>query len=299
MDKLTAMRFFCRVVEQGGFAAAARHLDTTRATVNKYVVDLESQLGVPLLLRSTRKVTPTDAGRVFYQRALDILENVASAEAEVSIGRQVPSGRLRVNAPLPFGELHLGPYVCEYVAQHPQVKVQLDLSDRFIDLLEEEYDLTIRISEPAESGNLVVKDICPIRIVLCASPAYLAEHGEPVTPADLEQHACLHFGHFRTGRRWILGGQEVVPTGRICTNNATILHEAALAGAGIVALPTFIVGPDLQQGRLRTILVDHPLSGRVLQAIYPFHREVASKVTTFINGLIDRYAGQPPWDLVD
>ena len=299
MDRLTAIRYFCRVVEHGSFAAAARHLEVGRASVNKYVVDLEAQLGVPLLLRTTRKVTPTDAGLAFYQRSIRILDELAEAEAEVSIGRQVPAGLLRVNAPLAFGERHLGAYVCEFVDAHPQVEVQLDLSDRFIDLLDEAYDLTIRISEPVVDGSLVVKEICPARIVLCASPAYLAEHGEPEQPDDLLRHTCLHFGPFRTGERWILGDHVVVPTGRISTNNASILHQAALAGSGIVALPTFVVGPDLQQGRLRTLLNDYPLAERSLQAIHPFHRQISSKVTTFVNGLIDRYAGRPPWDLVE
>lgn len=296
MDRVTAMRYYCRVVEQGGFAAAARQLGVTRATVNKYVVDLEEQLGVPLLLRSTRKVTPTDAGQRYYQRATAILAELAAAEAEVSIGREVPSGRLRVNAPLPFGELHLGAFVCDFVTANPAVEVQLDLSDRFIDPLDDAYDLTIRIAEPVDEANLVVKEICPVPILLCASPSYLAARGEPRTPAALANHDCLHFGHFRTGRRWTLGGEEVLPEGRLCTNNATMLHQAVLAGQGIVALPTFIVGPDLAAGRLRALLPDHPMPVRSLQALYPFHRQVASKVTSFVSGLVDRFAEAPPWE---
>lgn len=299
MDRLIAMKYFCRVVEHGGFAAAARQLATTRATVNKYVVDLEAQLGVPLLLRSTRKVVPTDAGHGYYQRAARILEQIEAAEAEVASGRVEPRGRLRVNAPLPFGEIHLAPYVCEFVRAYPAVEVLLDLNDRFIDLLDEAYDLTIRIAEPVTEGQLVVKEICPIRIVLCATPAYLAAHGEPRRPADLEQHRCLHFGPFRTGRRWLLGDEAVVPSGPLCTNNATVLHRAALASHGIVALPTFVVGPDLQAGRLRTVLTDHPFAQRSLQAIYPFHRQVSASVNAFVAGLVDRYAERPPWDLVE
>lgn len=295
MDKLVAMKFFCRVVEHGGFAPAARHLDVTRATVNKYVISLEEELGVPLLLRTTRKVSPTDAGLRFYERTLAILEDIDAAESEVSIGSQVPRGRLRVNAPLPFGEIHLGGYVCDFVAAYPEVEVELNLSDRFIDLLNEEYDLTIRIAEPVKESALVVKEICPVPIVLCASPAYLERHGIPSQPGDLVRHECLHFGHLRSGRRWVLGGQEVVPTSRLCTNNATILHQAALAGRGIVGLPTFMVGPDIEAGRLERVLEDFPAPGRSLQAIHVFHRQVSSKVTTFVNGLIDRFAENPPW----
>ncbi|MEE4175298.1 MAG: LysR family transcriptional regulator [Xanthomonadales bacterium] len=295
MDKFTAMTHYCRVVEHGGFAAAARQLDVTRSTVSKQIIALEEDLGVALLNRSTRVVSPTDAGLRFYQRASAILDSIEAAEAEVSIGREVPTGRLRVNAPLPFGELHLGQYVCDFVNAYPDVEVELNLSDRFIDLLNEDYDLTIRIAEPVEESTLVVKEICPVRIVLCAAPSYLDDHGTPQTPDDLAKHQCLHFGHHRTGRQWLLGNRRITPTGRLCTNNATILHQAARAGRGIVGLPTFIVGPDLKAGVLRTVLPDHAIPARSLQAIYPFHRQVASKVTVFINGLIDRFAEAPPW----
>ncbi|MDJ0652603.1 MAG: LysR substrate-binding domain-containing protein [Xanthomonadales bacterium] len=299
MNKLTAIRYFCKVVENGGFAAAARKLHTTRATVNKYVVYLEDDLGVPLLLRSTRKVSPTDAGLRFYQRCVKILEDLEEAEAQASSGRDAPVGRLRVNAPLAFGTRYIGPYLCDFISTYDKVEVQLNLTDRFIDLLEDDYDLTIRISNDSDAANLVIKDICPIRILVCASPDYLRKHGEPGTPEDLLDHTCLQFGHSLTGRKWVLGSHEVIPSGPICCNEPEVLREAALANLGIVALPNFMVGPDLQEGMLRTILTDYPIPPRSLQAIYPFHRQVSDKVTTFINGLIDRFAERPPWDLID
>jgi DNA-binding transcriptional LysR family regulator len=303
MDMFDSMRAFTRVVDSGGFAAAARDLGLARSAVHKQVVKLEEALGTQLLRRSTRRVSPTETGQAFYDRCLPILAEVEAAIGQVSELQQRPAGNLRINAPMSFGSTHLAPVVAEYMAEYPEVHVELALNDRFVDPIEEGFDVSLRISAPRTLTSMVTRDICAARLVLCASPAYLAEHGEPGQPADLRQHRCLHYGYQESGVQWRLAHEGKEQSAAInCTmwsNNGDVLLRAALADQGIVLLPTFIVGADLQSGRLQTVLQAYEPPSLMISAMYPRHRHLSAKVKLFVDLLAERLGGQPHLDLVD
>lgn len=302
MDKFESMRAFTRVVEAGGFAAAAREMGLSRSVVNKAVIKLERELGTQLLRRSTRQVTPTDTGLAFYDRAREILSDLDDALAAVTSLQGKATGSLRVNAPMSFGTLHLSRVIADYMALYPDVHVELILNDRFIDPIEEGFDVTLRIGAPQATTSLVTRELVTVRRVLCASPEYLRRWGEPSTPAELTGHRCLHYGYLGSGSKWRLDG----PSGEqsfaiqcvMSANNAEPLRDAAINHQGIALLPTFIAGEALQTGELRTILVDHPPTDITLSALYPRHRHLSTKVSMLIELLSERFSAQPYWDLV-
>src|SRR5262245_3912125 len=253
MDKIEAMQAFSRVVLLGSYAEAARSLGLTRSAVSKAVMELERIVGARLLDRTTRKVSPTEAGRAYYDRCADILASIEEAELQISRLHDEPRGVLRINAPMSFGALHLGQAIAEFMSAYPDLKVELTLNDRFIDPLEEGVDVTVRIAVLADS-SLIARKLAPARRMLVASPRYLARRGEPHTPEDLAGHRCLSYGHTTTLQRWQLthAGEPVsVPiASSLCSNNGDVLRTAAVAGNGIALLLTFIVGADIQAGRL-------------------------------------------------
>lgn len=302
MDRIDVIRAFARVVEEGSFAAAARSLGVTRSAVSKHIRALEDELGAQLFRRSTRKVSPTETGLAFHERCLVVLAEMDAAFQAVDRIQGEARGRLRINAPMSLGTLHLSRIVADFMVRHPDVQVELALNDRFVDPIEEGFDVTIRVARPRHPTSLVTREIAPARRVLCASPAYLAAAGEPAHPGDLTRHRCLHYGHLETGSAWALSG----PTGEVSarircvmwSNNGDVLKDAALAGQGIAMLPTFIVGPDLQEGRLRTVLCDYRPPDVVLCAMYPRHRHLTAKVRSFVDFLARRIPDPPHWDLV-
>jgi DNA-binding transcriptional LysR family regulator len=303
MDRFLTMRAFTKVVEARGFAAAAREMGLSRSVVNKYVIDLENELGTQLLRRSTRRVGPTEAGTAFYERARAILSELDETFAAIAQLQEQPRGTLRINAPMSFGALHLAPLIGDFMARHPDVHVELVLNDRFVDPLEEGFDVTLRIAEPSVSTSLISKPIAPIRRVLCASPAYLGAHGEPNDPQQLRRHRCLHYGYQETGNQWKFNG----PHGELSVaincvmwcNNGESLKQVALRDQGIALLPTFIVGDALQLGALRTLLNDYQPSDIALSALYPRHRYLSAKTRLFVEFLAERFGGRPHWDLVE
>jgi DNA-binding transcriptional LysR family regulator len=303
MDRFESIRAFTRVVQAGGFAAAARAMGTSRSVVNKYVIALENDLGAQLLRRSTRRVTPTDTGLAFYDRCVQILAEFDDAVAAVAELQDAPAGNLRVNAPMSFGVAHLGAVVGDYLATYPNVHVELVLNDRFVDSIEEGFDLTVRVADPDVLTSLITKEIAPVKRVLCASPAYLAHAGEPVEPNDLTNHRCLHYGYLASGSQWRLRGphgDELVAINCVMwSNNGDVLKQAALKDQGIALLPTFMVGDALQTGALRTVLVDRAPADLTLFALYPRHRHLSTKVRLFVDLLVERFGGRPHWDLVD
>jgi DNA-binding transcriptional LysR family regulator len=287
MDKLDSMRAFVRVVEHRGFAAAARQMGLSRSVVSKAIIQLEQTLGAQLLRRSTRKVTPTDTGLAFYERCLGILEDVDGAMASVTQLQDKPSGTLRINAPMSYGIECLGPIVGAYMQRWPDVRVEVHLNDRFVDPIEEGFDITLRIAKPDKTSGLVNRTIAPVPIVLCASPQYLAEHGEPRTPDELRQHRCLHYGNHATGNRWQMRRDDehftVAVDCAMCSNNGEVLRAVAIAGQGVALLPGFIVAAALYRGALQPVLqafTPEPLS---LSALYPRHRHLAVKVRAFVD----------------
>ncbi len=303
VDRIDSMKAFARVVESGGFAAAARGMGLSRSAVSKAVISLETYLGAQLLRRSTRQVTPTETGLAFYDRCVRILADLDEAVSAVSELQERPKGRLRVNAAMSFGTMHLSRVAADFMAMHPDVQVELALTDRFVDPIEEGFDVTLRIAEASASTSLVSREIAPARRVLCASPAYLDEAGEPESPSDLRQHRCLHYGHLGSGSQWrLIGphGDRSYAIGCVMwSNNGEVLRDAALRHQGIALLPTFIVGEALQSGLLRTILTDCSPPETMLCALYPRHKHLSTKVRLFVDLLEERFASRPYWDLVE
>ncbi|MGK7879448.1 MAG: LysR family transcriptional regulator [Crocosphaera sp.] len=279
------MYAFTQVVENGSFAEAARKMNLSRSSVNKIVIQLENHLGVQLLYRTTRQVTPTDTGKAFYKRCLDILSSVEEAELAVSEQHREPKGILRINAPMSFGMSVLGSKVAEFMKKYEKIKIQLTLEDRFVDPISEGYDLVIRIGSLPDYSSLVVSPITIIPRVICASPSYLNIRGIPETIQDLKHHSCLHYGYLSSGGQWEFIEQEkeekVSVKGVLCCNNGEVLRDAAIAGLGIVILPTFIVEEALKNGALQTILSNYKLPELTLSVLYPINRHLSTKIQLF------------------
>lgn len=299
MDKLDAMNAFVKVVALGSYAAAGRALGITRSAVSKAVMELEQLLGARLLDRTTRRVSATEAGLAYYERCVDIVARVEETEMQVSRLHDEPRGVLKVNAPMSFGALYLGPAIAGFMAAYPDLKIELTLNDRFVDPIEEGVDVTIRIAQLADS-SLIARKLAPARRVLAASPDYLARHGIPAGPEDLERHRCLNYGHTTTLQRWRLtrDGEEfnVAINSVMCSNNGDVLRAAALAGQGITALPTFLVGPDIAKGKLKTVLDDVPPTALGIYALYAPNRYLAAKTRVLIDYLAERLGPLPSWD---
>ncbi len=285
MDKFESMRAFTNVVEMGSFAAAGRKMGLSRSSVNKLVIQLENHLGVQLLYRTTRQVTPTDTGRAFYQRCQDILSDLEEAELAVSQQHSQPKGTLKINAPMSFGISVLGSKIAEFMTHYRQIKIQLTLEDRFVDPISEGYDVVIRIGSPPNTSSLVVHPITMIPRILCASPGYLSAKGTPHTIEDLKHHSCLHYGYLTSGYQWQLihekKEERVAVEGVLCSNNGEVLRDAAIQGLGIVMLPNFIVEEALNNGALKIILPDYQVPPLTLSIIYPVNRHLSTKTQLF------------------
>jgi DNA-binding transcriptional LysR family regulator len=300
MDRMASMAAFTKVVGAGSFSAAAREMQVSQALVTKQIQELESWLGARLLNRTTRRLSLTEVGTAFYERAGRILEAVEEAKDAAGALQTVPRGRLRINAPVSFGLLHLAPVVTDFLKRYPDVSVELLVNDRVVDLLEGEFDVGVRIGRLRDS-SLIARRIGPIRLAVCAAPDYLARHGVPKTPEDLGKHDCLEYTYFETRGEWLLlnpkGDEIVVPvSGRYLANNADVLRTTALAGGGVILLPTFIVGEDLRAGRLVRVLPDYSPPEQGLHALYPPGRHLSAKVRSFVDFLVARFGGEPAWD---
>ena len=299
MDRLDAMRAYTRVVESGSYAEAARQLGLTRSAVSKAVTELEHHLGSRLLDRTTRRVTPTEAGRAYHERVAGILADVEETEAAISRLHDEPKGLLKVNAPMSFGTLFLSSAIADFMVAYPELRIEAIMNDRFIDPLEEGVDVTVRIGVLQDS-SLIARKLAPARRVLVASPGYLKKHGVPASPADLADHRALNFGHASGQQRWQLqNGGEVVSVpidAALCSNNGDVLRAAALNGNGITLLPTFLVGPDIAAGRLSLVLPDHPPVGLGIYALYAPNRYLAAKTRVFVDFLSARFGERPDWD---
>jgi DNA-binding transcriptional LysR family regulator len=299
MDKLVSLRAFAKVVEHGSFSEAARDMRLSRSAVSKYVIDLEQELGVQLLNRTTRSASPTDNGRVYYDRCVAILAEIEEADLAVAHLQAEPRGMLRVNAPMSFGTLHLGRAVATFMERYPELQIELMLSDQQLDTVQEGFDVTIRIADLADS-SLIARRIVPARRVLCASPGYLKRRGTPRHPRELRDHDCLRYGHLATGVQWKLTGNDgdhwLQVSWRLCTNNAEVLRDAAVSGRGIALLPTFIAGPELRRGKLKVILPGYRAPELSVCALYPPTRHLSMKVRVFIDFLVERFGDKPYWD---
>ncbi len=298
MDRLRAFEVFVAVVSRQGFARAAEALDTSPANVTRYIADLEAHLGTRLLNRHSRKLSLTESGEALYERARAILADVDEAEAVSSSSTVRPQGRLRINAPLSFGLLHLAERWPVFARRYPQVELDVALIDRVVDVVDEGFDLAIRISR-AGSTTHAARKLATSRNVLCASPGYLRERGAPAVPADLARHDCVVYTH--VGSEWHLVSDDGRPHAVrvrpvLQTNNGDTATQAALAGMGIVWQPTFLIGPHLRAGRLVPILPGFKVPDIDILAVYPSRRHLGAKVRAMIDFLADEFGGVPPWD---
>ncbi|RED43765.1 LysR family transcriptional regulator [Aestuariispira insulae] len=300
MDKLSGIRAFVRVVDEGGFAAAARQLGLSRSQINRAVINLEEEMGVQLLHRTTRKVSPTATGEKFYDRCTFILSDLEEAEKEAMDVQANPKGIMRINAPMTFGTMHLGPAIADFMVAYPEIRISLTLSDRFVDPMEDGFDMTVRITQRQELAALVDHEVIETRRVICASPAFLEKYGMPETSADLRDLPCLHYGTLAKGASWKLRGPDgeknIAVNGVLCSNNAEILRDAALKDLGITLLPTFTIGPALRDGRLVQILDDYKAPPIFLTLLYPPNRYHSAKLKLLIDFLYDRFGENPVWE---
>lgn len=294
MDKLGSLRAFVKVVELGSFSEAGRQLRLSRSAVSKYIADLEQDLGVQLLNRTTRHASPNENGQAYFERALGILADLDAADQAVAHLQSTPRGLLRVNAPMSFGTLQLGTAIADFMALNPELQIHLVLSDDQVDPVQGGFDVTLRIAD-LESSSLIARKIAPIDRVICAAPSYLQRRGRPADPAALREHAVLTYGFLLTGNQWKLTGADgdhwIQPSWLLCANNAEVLRDAAVKGRGIALLPTFIAGAALRAGKLETILDEYKAPPLTLHAIYPPTRHLAVKVRLFIDFLVERFKG--------
>ena len=308
MDTLLAMRLFVHAVNTGSFTEAGRHLDLAPSSVSRRIDGLEAQLGVRLLNRTTRSLALTEAGRIYYERSRRIIADLDEANREVGELDATPRGTLRVTAPVVFGQIHLAPAVAAFVERYPEIRVEFETEDRLVDVVEEGFDIAIRIASLRDS-SLVARKLMDQERVICASPDYLARRGEPATAADLAAHSCLVF-HLQGGsdiwrpggRTWRLDGpaglEEVSVAGRFQANNAMSLVAAARRGLGLLLVPTWLVSEDLRAARLRAVLRQYsvaPASAHHgVYAVYPSRRYVPAKVRAFIEFLVEHFRSEQP-----
>ena len=290
MRNLNALLVFARVAETRSFTVAAQRLGLTASAVSKSVARLEQELGVRLLQRSTRLVSLTDDGAGFFERCRHILAEIDDAESAVTLSAANPRGRLRVQMPVGFGRRVVVPKLPDFARQYPDLAIDAELSDRVADLAYEGLDAMIQIG-PVSDARVVARELCRLSFAACASPQYLAEHGEPKTPEDLERHECLTYLLPVTGeaRDWVFAhnGQAMSRkvAGRLNINNAESLLEAAVAGAGIAMISNFIAADALRDGKLRRILTDYVVEGPSVYVVYLPRRNISAKVRAFIEFL--------------
>lgn len=297
MDKFTEMQTFVAVVEAGSLVGAADSLSLSKAAVSRHLSQLEARLGVRLLHRTTRRLALTEEGEVFYVRCKALLDEVDEAEAEVSERGGQAVGLLRINAPLTFGILHLAELWGAFKAEHQRVSLDVTLADRAVDLVEEGYDVAIRIGD-MENSSLIARKLATTRLVLCASPEYLARAGVPEHPRQLAENAVVAYSYFDRGDSWPFEGPEgtvsvkVHPVMR--TNNGDTCRIAALSHQGIMLQPTFLVGPDIEAGRLVELLPEYRSLEIGIHAVYPSRKHVSPKVRLLIDFLVESFR-QPKW----
>ncbi|MBZ9567013.1 LysR family transcriptional regulator [Modicisalibacter tunisiensis] len=299
MDRLDAMRTFVTVVSEGSFTKAAERLAMSPQLVSKYVSRLEQHLGVRLLNRTTRRIHLTEAGATYHQRAQQVLSDIDDMEHQLGDLQTRARGRLRISAPVSFGIRHLAPLVSDFQRAHPAVGIDLQLNDRKVDIVEEGFDIALRIGR-LKSSSLIAKRIAPIRLVLCASPEYLARHGTPRCPEDLKAHRHLRYSYMEPEAgesvfRW-LPGRGRPAEGDLVSNNGDVLVEAAIAGAGIALQPTFIAGAAIRAGSLQVLMPDHAPEPMSLYAVYVHRQLLASKVRCFVDFLEGAFGDPPYWD---
>lgn len=296
MDRFTVMSVFAKVVELGSFARAADRLDLSTSAVSRHVADLETHLQTRLLNRTTRKISLTESGHAFYERCIQVLADLDEAEQAATQTSTVPRGTIKLTSGHSFGMLHLAPVMTEYLARHPEVKFDVSLSDRVVDLVEEGFDLGVRIGALG-STNLIARKLDETRLIACASRAYLKKHGAPKTPEDLVHHNCVTYAYVPDSNLWRFrdpDGNErsVNVTGNVHANNGDLLTQAAVNGIGIVYEPEFIVGEALAKKKLVRLLAGFEPAPLGIYAVYASRKHLSAKVRSFVDFLAERFVSR-------
>lgn len=299
MDQLSALKAFCRVVEAGGFSAAAAELKVSHTSMSRQVRQLEVLLDAQLLNRTTRRLTLTEAGQTYYARARAILDELAEADLAVGRHQAAPRGTLRINAPMAFGTLDLARWLPRFMARYPELKIDLVCNDRFVDLIEEGFDVALRLAREMPDSTLMARRLAAATTLPVASPAYLARHGTPQSPRDLVGHNCLTYTLVPRPHEWTFAAPDgteamVQVQGSFQANNGIVLRLAALAGIGIATTASFIVHEDLARGDLVQVLPAYRMRARELYAVYPHNRHLSPKVRAFIDFASEVYT-TPEW----
>lgn len=301
LDRVTGMQVFSRVATLGSLSAAARALNMSQTMATKHVAALEDRLGVKLLHRTTRRMTLTEAGRNYLDAVERILADIEQADSEASIETLQVRGTLRLNAPVSFGIREIAPLLPQLAKLHPELTIELGLNDRYVDLIEEGWDLVVRIGSMS-SSTMIARRLAPCRTVVCAAPAYIEKHGLPHTIKDLTSHNCLGYTLSRTigVSQWSFGTNgkaRVAVSGTLKANNGDVLVAAAIAGQGIVYQPKFLVARELLSGALVPIALDHEtLELEGIFAAYPSDRSPPAKVRATVDFLSEKWRRQPPWE---
>ena len=299
MDRLAVLESFARVAETGSFSAAARALNISKSLISRQVTWLEAELGARLIARTTRSLTLTEAGRGYYDQVARILTEIEEADLSVTQLQATPRGRLRVSAPMSFSVLCVAPILPDFLALYPEIEVDMVLNDRRVDLLEDGFDLAIRIGKLADS-SLIARKLSDSRLYVCASPDYLAQKGTPELPADLRRHDCLCYSNADNLTEWRFedrdgGALSVEVKGRLHANNGDLLRAAALRGLGLVQLPGFLVAEDIRKGDLVPVLEAFVRQEGGIYAVYPHARYLPPKIRVFVDFLAERWGGDPDW----
>jgi DNA-binding transcriptional LysR family regulator len=298
MDKFQEMQAFVAVVDNGSFVGAADALHTSKAAISRYVADLEQRLGVRLLNRTTRKLSMTDEGQLFYARCTELLNGLEEAESELSLRRGEPSGHLRISAPVTFGIVHLAPLWGKFLQQHPKVSMEVSLSDRTVDLVEDGFDLAVRIAR-SPHPTFIARPLASTKMVLCASPAYLKRNGIPNHPQDLAEHNVISYTYWSSKDEWEFthpsGKIDIVKTKpRLHANSGDTCVAAALQDQGIVLQPDFLVYDALREGKLKRLLEEYQTVELGVYAVYTSRRQFPLKLRALIDFLVESFQ-KPAW----
>lgn len=292
LDELTSMAVFARVVESRSFSEAARRLGLSKSAVSKRIARLEDSLGAPLLVRTTRRLALTEAGSAFYEHCSRIVSEAEEARSKIGEAGSVPRGLLRVNAPVTLSEMYLAQVMPRFLERHPDVRVEMTTDDRFVSVIDDGYDVVIRIAA-LEDSSLIARKLAGDRRVVCASPSYLERAGAPERPQDLLQHNCLRYANLTVRDEWQFRGPEgrisVSVRGNFQANNGTLLKQAAIEGLGLAMIPGFMVQDALADGRLTCVLTDFDMPDHDIHAMYAQRRHVSPKVRAFVDYLVEAF----------
>ena len=300
MNRFENMDTFIRVVETGSISGAADRLGVAKSAVSRRLKELEAHLGVELFHRTTRQMNLTDTGRAYYHQVVRILDDVLEAENATSQAHGTLKGSLKIALPMNFGKTHLSTVINDFLNEHPQIEFDLDFNDREVDLIQEGFDLAVRIADLPDS-SLIARKFAPIKTVICASPDYLEKMGIPKSPDDLIEHRCLVYSLLRDSQYWHMNdarGNPIKAKVRpyLKASTGEFLRDAAVAGQGIIFVPTFVTYKEIENGSLIPILQNYDTPQINAYAIYPQTRHLSQRVRTFVDYLVERFAGTPYWD---